>query len=253
MPQSSYVFESGEAIEVGSHGQHDYVFSGGSPVSDTGQSTLVFESGSGLGAGDIIDDFERGNLDPYDTSNDGGYFSVTTTNVVNGTYSLRVDLDYSDENTYHISSTSGLPTYPQKGDKFSFWYRAGGTAGDKTSFHWNTQNPDNGYYVRINQSDGSLNYQKAALWRNSTKVIDPGNAVWDAQADTWYEVIVDWGTDDTFTLEVRDINGNTVQGPHSGTDDNPLSAFQGIVWQYGVAGDFGSDTTTVYFDYARVI
>lgn len=49
MAKSKYIFESGEGIDVGSHGEHDYVFSQGSPVADTGKSAYVFESGTGIG------------------------------------------------------------------------------------------------------------------------------------------------------------------------------------------------------------
>lgn len=46
---SGFVFEEGEAIDVGSHGDHDFVFHEGEPVPDTGISTLVFEEGTGIG------------------------------------------------------------------------------------------------------------------------------------------------------------------------------------------------------------
>lgn len=49
MPESKYVFESGDPIFTGSHGSHDYVYHSGDPVPDYGQSSLVFESGTGLG------------------------------------------------------------------------------------------------------------------------------------------------------------------------------------------------------------
>jgi len=38
-------------VNVGSHGENDFVFASGEPVSDTGDSELVFESGVGLGGG----------------------------------------------------------------------------------------------------------------------------------------------------------------------------------------------------------
>lgn len=49
MTESTLTFEQGEPIDVGSHGAHDYVYESGTPVSDNGDSTLVFESGNGLG------------------------------------------------------------------------------------------------------------------------------------------------------------------------------------------------------------
>jgi len=44
-----YIFEQGERVATGSHGQTDYVFASGTPVPNTGVSDLVFESGVGLG------------------------------------------------------------------------------------------------------------------------------------------------------------------------------------------------------------
>jgi hypothetical protein len=53
MPESDFIFEEGEAITVGSHGETSYVFAAGTPVPNGGVSTFVFESGTGLGsAGD---------------------------------------------------------------------------------------------------------------------------------------------------------------------------------------------------------
>lgn len=54
MAQSNYVFESGEGIRVGNHGDTKYLFHSGEPVPNTGESEYVFESGIGLGGlGDL--------------------------------------------------------------------------------------------------------------------------------------------------------------------------------------------------------
>lgn len=45
----TFVYELGEAIDVGSHGEHDYVYANGKEVFDSGLSTHVFESGTGIG------------------------------------------------------------------------------------------------------------------------------------------------------------------------------------------------------------
>lgn len=50
----SYVFESGEEVITGDAGEHDYTFVSGTPLTDRGGSTLVFESGTGIGgAGEV--------------------------------------------------------------------------------------------------------------------------------------------------------------------------------------------------------
>lgn len=54
MPRSNFVYESGEGVLVGGHGQHDFVYASGDPVNDSGQSSLVHESGTGLGGGPVV-------------------------------------------------------------------------------------------------------------------------------------------------------------------------------------------------------
>lgn len=44
-----YIFDEGEAVEIGEQGEHDALYADGDPVPDTGRSTLVFEEGTGLG------------------------------------------------------------------------------------------------------------------------------------------------------------------------------------------------------------
>lgn len=80
MPTSEFTFESGEPIRVGSHGTHDYVFESGVEVTDSGGSSLVFESGEGLG-GQLPDgvkyrwDFEESGA-PYVDSINGVELTV---------------------------------------------------------------------------------------------------------------------------------------------------------------------------------
>lgn len=49
MPISGYVFESGDGILVGDHGETSYVFHSGEPVPNNGRSGFVFETGTGMG------------------------------------------------------------------------------------------------------------------------------------------------------------------------------------------------------------
>lgn len=50
----TFVFEEGEEISVGSPGEHDFVLAAGEQVTDTGESSVVFEAGTGLGAQGVI-------------------------------------------------------------------------------------------------------------------------------------------------------------------------------------------------------
>lgn len=251
-----FVYENGEAVDLGSHGDHDYVFADGTPVPDSGDSPFVFEDGTGIGGGNIIDNLERGNLDPYDESNVPELFSVVTSPTFDGDYALRVAMDYNRTGAEeYIRSNGGLPYYPKKGDTFSFRYRPDSTDGDKCLVGWNWDGSEE-YVIWINMSTESVNEEKVTLGRgvpsnNPTNIIDPGNNSWDAPADEWAEIEVDWGTDDVFTLTVYDANGNTVQGPDSGTDDSPLAAHDNFEWRHQTASTYGDRTDNTYFDLAK--
>lgn len=64
MTDSDFVFERGEPIDHGEHGDHDLAYHKGSPVLDDGDSSLVFEVGTGLGSGfDTILLYRQGQRD----------------------------------------------------------------------------------------------------------------------------------------------------------------------------------------------
>lgn len=103
MTDSSYVYESGDPIQVGSHGQTDFLFHSGDPVTNSGDSTYVYESGVGLGGGNFLL-FWTGD----DTSNFSGFSgmateaeNVTGLNADNYQRQAYKDLDVVlDEKTY---------------------------------------------------------------------------------------------------------------------------------------------------------
>lgn len=49
MPDSAFVFEEGEAVQVGTEGENEVAFESGEPITDTGVSDVVFEAGVGIG------------------------------------------------------------------------------------------------------------------------------------------------------------------------------------------------------------
>lgn len=49
MPLSDYVYHSGDAVSIGTHGAHNYLYASGDPVTDSGASSYVYESGTGIG------------------------------------------------------------------------------------------------------------------------------------------------------------------------------------------------------------
>jgi hypothetical protein len=77
MPDSSYVFESGTPVKVGSHGQTSYLFHSGDAVLNEGESTYVFESGVGLRGG-LVDWYSRVGLEGSATDSSVTLYGDTT-------------------------------------------------------------------------------------------------------------------------------------------------------------------------------
>jgi len=104
MPNSDYVFQSGEPIELGQAGDHAYEFVSGSPLVDSGASEFVFVSGTGIGSSaTVIDDLERGDLSPYiqyGNQNAG----ITTSPTYEGTYAIAM-----------VGNDNALVSYPGDG------------------------------------------------------------------------------------------------------------------------------------------
>jgi len=49
MTDSTFVYDEGDPIEVGTHGEEDVLYHEGNPVPNTGNSALVYEQGTGIG------------------------------------------------------------------------------------------------------------------------------------------------------------------------------------------------------------
>lgn len=113
MADSDFVFEEGKAIRVGSHGEHDFVFAGLEKVTDSGKSTVVFESGTGIGGVDTIDDFNDGDMSEYA---DADYVSTTTAIVYEGSHALEMGPAPESSSETKPTSDSGLDRYPVRGD-----------------------------------------------------------------------------------------------------------------------------------------
>jgi hypothetical protein len=55
MPDSDFVFDRGTPIDIGFHGETDYVFHQSEPVPNAGRSIFIKESGIGIGGGGAFD------------------------------------------------------------------------------------------------------------------------------------------------------------------------------------------------------
>lgn len=142
MVTSDLAHIQGEGIEVGTHGDTSFLYEEGSPVNNQGGSAIAFEAGTGLGGGGVIDDFERGNLNPY---NDTGDFGITS-NSIEGDFAVEVTGHGEDGVISTMWSKSGLPNYPGEDDRFAVNFVLPDTSA-RADFWFGFQDVNNSYRV----------------------------------------------------------------------------------------------------------
>lgn len=251
MTQSGYVFEKGGAIDVGSHGDHDFVYHSGDPVPDSGESDFVFEAGVGFGV-IVIDDFERGDLSPYTGyySGDGGpaEIGIQTSRVYEGTYAIwDTSGGGGSSSRSYLWSKTGLNYYPQPGDTFEWYVNL--TSNSDSSIWFALAKEDNinesvqgGYNIKHHNDLLSFRVKTAddsaadELFRQSYNPPDDGS--------TYIRGVCEWQDDFTFNVRMEDLNGNTLASG-SGQDTNQQFTREGWGWE--------TQTDKHAFDFARKI
>ncbi len=180
-----------------------------------GSSWVQITSTAHTGA---IDDFESGDLSGW--TGDTADFSIITSPVAQGTYSLQGD----SADTSYITS-SGLTT-PDQGDTFRWYTRSpngnvasgGGAGWNRVSFAVQgspgNSLPNNAYAVQWDWSDDTVHLEKISS--GGVSELSSASNVGYAQ-DEWWECRVDWASDGTMTVRAIDPSGNT-QATISGTD-----------------------------------
>jgi len=203
-------------------------------VTGGGASDYLDVNVSGVGAGSdtIIDNFEDADIDEY--GDDVNQFSTTTNPTFDGSYALQSD---SIGNAIkYINTTSApandLPEYPREGDTFNYnfypnsfstnhQYKAlvgfGETSGGKI------------YEVSIDETgDNTGNFELTVSNGDGSETSD---STFDLSTGTWYEVEVEWGTDDVVvTLTETDgteLASVTVDGKGDGGADELAFGNQG--------------------------
>lgn len=185
----------------------------------------------------IIDNFEDNDLVEYfgETSN----ASISTANVYEGSYSLKLDIP--DTVSPQIFSTSGLPRYPQAGDTFEYWWRAG-NASSWGSMLFGVQDETNFYQIQLRADD-----DVATVYR-----IDSGSYTTISQTsvtlseDTWYRIEVAWAEGGSMTATVYDTGGTSLAST-STTDATYTGG--GVGWAADIGG---GGTGGVWFDSAEI-
>ena len=105
MPNSDYVFQSGEPVEVGQAGDHAYEFVSGSPLVDSGASEFVFVSGTGIGSSAV-------DIDITPTDNTVAHYDASQLSLNDGD-TVSVWPDEQGDNDLDIQT--GSPTYVESG------------------------------------------------------------------------------------------------------------------------------------------
>lgn len=199
---SSYVFESGTPIETGSHGDTNYVFHSGTPVPNFGASTVVFESGSGIGGGIVIDDFEDGDFSEYNDF--GGDSPGTTSNAFEGNVAMTFN------SNVNIASTSGLQNYPSAGDTFELRYNINNASGGGQErdlgvfFGLQSDNHQNGYQFFVGRGDNDYEIRKFNNGSNTTLTTKTSSGI---PTNEWLRLEIEWGNSGTIICRLEEADG----------------------------------------------
>lgn len=172
----------------------------------------------------VVDDFERGNLDPYGGSTE--FFNIHSGDYTySGNYALEASVTCCGDS---ITSTSGLDHYPERGDRLTWnqyfhdHHSWGETYATKFSVRW-AVNPDTGeqYYVMFNGRDYTLklNYYDGT----DTYTLDEASVDWSSYDQRWLHVEADFSDpisvtvhDESTGSEVATVESSHTAGPDTG-------------------------------------
>lgn len=182
----------------------------------------------------VTDRYEDGDIKEY--TGDTGAFAVTTGAATEGTYGLELKSS-SGLTPATIRSESGLPDYPDIGDRFTFETRF---TNDETqsydiSFAVNSSGPDD-YHVRFDDAGDIL-----ALERTDDGSITQLDSVTaDLEPNTVYKVSVNWSS-----------SGIKVDINEGGTDFATLSSSTTPKYEKGgieITADASGNTQEIHLD-----
>lgn len=183
----------------------------------------------------VVDDFERGDLDPY--TGDKGNAIIQDTNVTQGGYALRVQFSASGV-TEDMRSVDGLVAYPEQGDTYTanVLLDMSASGGHQARVLYGVQDASNFYAYIIREGDVRIRKVEGGT------VTDLYTSTVTVPTAEYLTVELVWGTDDTHTVTLTDSAGNTVDSG-SGTDATWASG--GVGWG---ARAVNGDQVTADFD-----
>lgn len=167
---SDFVYESGEAITTGFHGETDFVYASGDPVPNNGVSDLVFESGTGLGGGSfVVDGVECGIFE------------------TNETHSEFYGFDYGDPTTHATGLEDfGMDDQPNTYTTYVFVHREASTGSIAIGFwHHSEESGSGSMQVDLDGSAGHLDSTPVVTDDEPTEH-DADNYETDADGDIYF-------------------------------------------------------------------
>ncbi len=163
--------------------------------------TEQVEAGGGDRSG-VVDSFEDGDLAEYDGATDA-YVVNGEPPVGDGERSLK----NTSGGTAIVTSTSGLPRYPQAGDTFAA--AAARTAmNDNLGVAFGVQDAQNFYFARVYPEGSSDRLQ--LYKRVGGEYTELAKSSLSVETGVLYDFVVDWASLGDIDVELRDPDGNAV-------------------------------------------
>lgn len=175
------------------------------------------------GGGSSTGTYNKSNIDPFeftdeefnayrfDRGKSGAEIITDTestgTQVHGPTYSGQQALKISNSTTEMVSLPGdGLPNYPQAGDSIKCYVKASGGA-DNFNLKWGAQDHDNHYYVKVKPESDRMFLFK---YKNGSGTVLDSTSGLSMSQDTWYWLEVEWQTNGGQTVELYDLEDNTL-------------------------------------------
>lgn len=239
-----FIHIEGEPINVGVHGQTDYVFSSGEPVPNTGKDGFVFESSYALGRGLILEDFE--DLDKGRYVGDTDYLSQS---------SLAFEGDYggeltqpNDDNETQVFTRDIIIERPVE---LSCMMRASNNDTNPAfAFFVQEEETRPEYYtidLEFNDDNIEINYfESGDDTGGGTETSDEDNPI-SLDPENWYEFRVNAPEDGGLYGTLYDDDANEIQT--ATWEDDIASKLDSGGFGFRNHGDAGDVT----FDFARIV
>ena len=181
----------------------------------------------------VVEDFERGNLDPYE--GDLGAYSVEGEGAFEGdNYLATVGSGFD-----RIRSTSGLPAYPKSGDTFTYYQYLDSDSDADQRFRFAVQDRDSNYGIQIQEDSFAIFIREAGDFTSLSAT--SANPV----RGEWIRVTVDWSEDgDIEATLYDDAEGHTEQATVLVVDETFKDG--GIGFSHNRSGDHRWDYVVIH-------